>query len=362
MTDPGSSKRLRLAEVAPLFASIPPVTYGGTERIVHNLTEELVRRGHDVTLFATGDSRTSARLVSIREEGLFESWEKGVSFRWEFCHVAAAVEVLRRSSEFDVIHFHMGALSAPFAAVSRTPTLHSMPSPLRVDDIWTIERFPEAAMTARSHSQITEVAEWRRRTISVVHNGCDFNLFSPPTGPGRYLAFLGTMSAVKNPRDAILIARRAGFPIVLAGEPQDHEDRAYFDAEVRPLIDGKAAQWIGTVCDRQKNELLHDAAALLFPIEWEEAFGIVMIEAMACGVPVLAYERGSVPEVVDLEITGYYGDTVEELAELVPRALRLDRMAIREHARRRFSREVMTDGYMKIYESLTARIGGSACA
>jgi glycosyltransferase involved in cell wall biosynthesis len=359
MTHHGSAKRLRIAEVAPLFASIPPATYGGTERIVHNLTEELVRRGHEVTLFATGDSRTSARLVPIRDEGLFQSWEKGISFRWEFCHVAAAAEVLRRSSEFDVIHFHMGALSAPFAAISRTPTLHSMPSPPRVDDIWTIERFPEAAMTARSDSQIAEIAEWRRRTISVVYNGCDFNLFSSPAGPGRYLAFLGRMSVEKNPRDAILIAKRAGLPIVLAGEPQDREDRDYFHAEVRPLIDGKTVQWIGPVCDRQKNELLRDAAALLFPIEWEEAFGIVMIESMACGVPVLAYERGSVPEVVDLEITGYYGDTVEELAELVPRALRLDRMAIREHARRRFSREVMTDRYMSIYESLTGGIAAS---
>jgi glycosyltransferase involved in cell wall biosynthesis len=357
MENPRSSAPLRIAVAAPLFTTVPPAIYGGTERIIHWLTEELVCRGHDVTLFATGNSHTSGRLHPTRDESLFETWGRGDPFRYDFAHVSNAVEVLRRSSEFDIVHFQMGAFSAPFAALSAVPTLHSMPSALHPDDLWLVERYPEAAMTARSHSQISDLPEWRRRQIFVVPNGCDFNRFSAPEGPGRYLAFLGRMSPEKNPADAIRLALRADMPIVLAGDSIDSDDQSYFDAEVRPLIDGRMVTWIGGVDDRQKNEFLRDAAVLLFPILCEEAFGIVMIEAMACGVPVLAYNHGAVSEVVDLGITGYYDDSFEEVSKLLPAALRLDRMSVRDHARRRFSREVMTNAYMRVYESLLAGAG-----
>ena len=347
------NRRLRIAEVASVFTQVPPAAYGGTERIIHALTETLVERGHDVTLFAAAGSRTSARLCVTREETLFETWERE-PWRLQFPHVSCVVEALRDSAQFDLIHFHMGPFSAPFAAIARVPTLHSLPSPIYPDDAWTLLRFPEARITARTHRQVEDLPEWRRHTIDIVNNGCDFEFFPPPDGPGRYLVFLGRMAEEKNPLDAIRLARRVDMPIILAGAPLEPRDDEYFDAQIRPLIDGRNVTWTGPIDDARRNELLHDAAALVFPIQWEEAFGIVMIEAMACGVPVLAYETASVPEVVDFGVSGFYADSVEELAGFLPQALALDRMSIRGHARRRFSREVMTDAYLRVYESVIA--------
>lgn len=344
---------MRIAQVAPLYTRIPPVTYGGTERIIHGLTEGLVERGHDVTLYAAAGAATSARLHATREETLYTTWQRE-HWRAEFAHVSAVAEALRDSGRFDLIHFHMGPITAPYSAIARVPTLHSMSTPVHPDELWTLMRYPDARMTARSHSQIEDVDAERRRSIDVVYNSCDFGFFTPPAGPGRYLAFLGRMGGIKNPVDAIAIARQVDMPIVLAGEPVEPEDDEYFETRVRPLIDGRNTVWIGPVNDTQKKEFLRDAAALLFPIQCEEAFGIVMIEAMACGVPVLAFECGSVPEVVDFGTTGFYADSAEELAQFVPSALALDRQSIRDHARRRFSREIMVDAYLKVYESVVA--------
>jgi glycosyltransferase involved in cell wall biosynthesis len=338
---------------------VPPLTYGGTERIVSCLTEELVARGHEVTLYAAAGSRTSARLRITREETLYNTWEKEC-WRKELAHASCIGEALRDSAEFDLIHFHMGAFSVPFSAAASVPTIHTLPSPVYPDDAWNLLRFPEARVTARSHKQVSELPEWRRSGIDVIYNGCDFDRFPEPTGPGRYLAFLGRMGEVKNPLEAIEAAQMAGMPIVLAGAPVEESDREYFDAWIRPLIDGKNVTWIGPVNDAQKNELLRGAAALLFPIQWDEAFGIVMIEAMACGVPVLAYENGSVAEVVDSGITGFFANSLEELAESVRPALALDRALVRQHARSRFSHRIMTDAYLRVYESAIAgyRAGG----
>jgi glycosyltransferase involved in cell wall biosynthesis len=351
------SRPLRIAQVASVFATVPPKTYGGTERIVHWLTETLVERGHEVTLFAAAGSQTGANLRITREETLYQTWERE-PWRGELAQISSVVDALRASTQFDLVHFHMGALSVPFSGIATVPTVHSLPSPLYPDDAATLLRYPEASVTARSHRQVEDLPDWRRTGVHVVPNGCDFDRFTPPDGPGRYLVYLGRMAEEKNPLDAIRLAHRVAMPIVLAGMPVEPRDHEYFDAEIRPLIDGKDVTYIGPVDDPAKNDLLHDAAAFVFPIQWEEAFGIVMIEAMACGVPVLACEYGSVPEVVDFGVTGFYADSAEELTEFVPKALALNRGEIRRHARGRFSREVMTDAYLKVYESGIAGFQG----
>jgi glycosyltransferase involved in cell wall biosynthesis len=354
------NRRLRIAQVAPLYARIPPSTYGGTERIIHGLTEELVRRGHDVTLFAAAGAQTSARLHITRKEPLYETWQRE-NWRAEFPHVAAMIEALRYSSRFDLIHFHLGSLSVPLSAIAPVPTLHSLPSPVYPDEAAMLLQSPKARVTARSRAQVEHLPKRRRHAIDIVYNGCDFHFYEFAPGPGRYLAFLGRMGEEKNPLDAIRIAKAAGMPVVLAGAPVEPRDHLYFEAEIRPLIDGRTVNWIGPVNDLQKRELLRDAAALLFPIQWDEAFGIVMIEAMACGVPVLAYECGSVSEVVDAGVTGFYADSLNELIDLVPRALELDRRGVRDHARGRFSLELMADAYLQVYESVITGFRKPAC-
>lgn len=354
------SRSLRVAQVAPLYTRVPPSTYGGTERIIHGLTEELVRRGHDVTLFAAAGSQTSARLRVARKEPLYETWPRE-NWRAEFPHVAAMIEALRHSSRFDIIHFHLGSLSVPLSAIAPIPTLHSLPSPVYPDEAATLLQFPKARVTARSRAQVERLPKPRRRFIDIVYNGCDFDFYTLAPGPGRYLAFLGRMGEEKNPLGAIRIAQAAGMPLVLAGSPVEPRDHEYFEARIRPLIDGRSVTWVGPVNDLEKRGLLRDAAALLFPIQWDEAFGIVMIEAMACGVPVLALECGSVSEVVDAGVTGFYADTMNGLIDLVPRALELDRRGVRDHARGRFSLELMADAYLHVYESVMTGFRKPAC-
>jgi glycosyltransferase involved in cell wall biosynthesis len=341
---------LRVAQVAPLWVSIPPVDYGGTERIVHLLTEELVRRGHHVTLFASGDSRTGAHLRPISEGAAYGKKNTASPKVYQLSGVA---EAIRDARSFDLIHCHLECLTVSLSALCPVPVLHSIQSPLQADDLWMLRRYPDVIVTAVSYRQTAAATAARREHIRVVYNSCDFSKYQVSENPGRYLVFLGRMAWEKNAEGAIAIARQAGMPIRLAGEPRGKLDRAYFEQSVKPLIDGKDVVWIGPVDDRQKNELFQDAAALLFPIRWEEPFGIVMIEAMACGVPVLACNRGSVSEVVESGKTGYYADTLDELAKLVPHVLELDRRAVRQHAVRRFSHTVMVDKYLGVYASLT---------
>jgi glycosyltransferase involved in cell wall biosynthesis len=343
---------LRIAQVAPLRVSVPPVDYGGTQRIVHLLTEELVRRGHQVTLFASGDSQTSGCLRPISESSLYEAMRTGKAVTPELYQLSGVTEAIRDARSFDLIHCQLGCLPVPLNSLSPVPLLHSAPLPFGADDLWLLARYPDVPLTCRSYRQIAGVPPARRDRIRVVYNGCDFSRYQVAERPGRYLAFLGRMAWEKNAEGAIAIARQAGMPILLAGEPRAELDRAYFEQSVKPLIDGKDVVWIGPVDDGQKNEFFQDAAALVFPIRWDEPFGIVMIEAMACGVPVLASNRGSVSEVVEPGKTGYYADTLDELAMLIPRVLELDRRAVRQHAMRRFSHTVMAGEYLRVYAAL----------
>jgi glycosyltransferase involved in cell wall biosynthesis len=346
---------MRIALVAPLWASIPPATYGGIELMVHLLTEELVERGHDVTLFAAGSSKTQARLQSVDAATVSEAMAMGKAY--EYTHYANALfaEALCAAGSFDVIHSHLGCPFIPLGAVSPTPVVHTPHTVLSLDDLWAIHRCPEAALTAISRHQAAALPAERRQSVRVIYHGIDFGAYDFSVGPGKYLAFLGRMGPQKSPLDAIRIARLADLPLILAGKPQNGEEEIYFAEKVRPLVDGTNVTYIGPVNHRQKNELLRGAAALLFPIQGEEAFGLAMVEAMACGTPVIAWDRSSVTEVIDRGKTGFCAHSVGKLAALVPMALALERGAVRAHAQRRFGHLRMVDDYVEMYASLAGQ-------
>jgi glycosyltransferase involved in cell wall biosynthesis len=344
--------RLRIAQVAPLWYAVPPTTaYGGAELMIHLLTEELVRRGHTVTLFSTKDSRTAGRLEPVTDEAIFDAMLKDHIWCYEQYATSAVVDALRRADEFDVIHIHLGTAWVPIGRLARAPTVFTLHSVLFRDDGWVLERYPDQAVVGVSRSQVAAVAD-RRPAMPVVHNGIDFDTFNPRFEPGRYLVFLGRMSRFKHPAGAIAVARAVGMPIVLAGRPQHDDDQRYFRAEVEPLLDGVGVRWIGPVDHPGKVALLREAAALVFPNTGAEPFGLVMIEAMACGTPVVAVTIGSVPEVVDAGMTGYHAASLEDLPALVPQALALDRRRVRAHAESRFGHARMADRYLEIYRTL----------
>ena len=359
MTATGVSRRLRIGVVAPLWASVPPRTYGGIERHLHLLTEELVHRGHSVALFATGDSQTSGELRAACDGGVAEAMDRGNAYFYEQYLNVAVTDALKSSGGFDVLHFHVGSAVVPLGTLAAAPVLHTFHMGITLDDLWILRRFPTAAFTALTREQLSTVPEERRRSISVVPYGFDFDACAWAHEPGEHLVFLGRMAPHKGPDEAIRIARAACRPIRLAGAPVTAEDHHWFHREIEPQIDGKQVIWLGAVDEPAKDDLFRRALALVFPIKWEEPFGLVMLEALARGVPVLACRRGSVPEVIDLGQTGWYTDAPEELATFVDQAARVDRRAVREHARRRFSHHRMVEGYLEVYESLLQSRGRS---
>jgi glycosyltransferase involved in cell wall biosynthesis len=350
-----SAAPLRIAQLSPLWTRIPPATYGGVELLIKLLVDELVARGHEVTLFATGDCDTKARLHAVCRTNLCELIESGEACMFEYYANALMTDVLRRVGEFDIIHSHLAPAWLPLGALSPTPVLWTMHTLALCDDDWALQRYPSVEVAGISEAQMRGPAGRIGRQFPIVYNGCDFDAFDPCFEPGEYLAFIGRMSRAKNPLGAIRIAKEVGLPIVLAGQPQNADEQRWFANEVKPLIDGSAVRWIGPANHRQKNELLRHASALLFPIEWDEPFGLVMIEAMACGCPVVAHRRGSVPEVIDEGVTGFHSEAMEDVAGLVPRALALDRAAVRDRARDRFSHRTMVDSYLKLYRTVASR-------
>lgn len=339
---------MRIAQVAPLWTRIPPETYGGIELVVSLLCEELVSRGHDVTLFASGDSLTTARLETVCEANLLRMMAQGKAGLYEPYMNSLVAEALKASGDFDLVHFHVGTEWIPFGAVAKSKALFTMHTALGPDDYWTIQRYPEVGVCGISRSQIKEAPA----ALPVVYNGCDFSSFIPTLDKGGYLCFLGRMGPHKNPLAAIQIAKEVGWPLVLAGVPQSGPEKSYFEAEVLPLIDGKEIRHIGAVNHEQKQKLLAGAAALLFPVTWPEPFGLVMIEAMACGTPVLGCDLGAVSEVVDEGVTGFKVQGVEAMAAMVEKTVGLDRQQVRQHAESRFGHKQMVDAYLALYQQL----------
>jgi glycosyltransferase involved in cell wall biosynthesis len=341
---------LRIAQIAPLSEPVPPELYGGTERVVSLLTEGLVRRGHEVTLFASGDSETDARLVSVTREAL----RRGPQDVNPTVHLMFELGlVFERAQHFDVIHSHVDYFALPLARLVKTPVVTTLHGRLDLPGLRTIYgKYSEAPLVSISDNQREPLSgvNW----AATVYNGCDLGRFTfREENGGEFFAFVGRICPEKNVEGAIGIARRTGVPLRIAAKV-DPVDAEYHESVIRPLIDGRQIEYLGELGDTEKDELLGSARALLFPVDWPEPFGLAMTEAMACGTPVLALRRGSVPEVVEDGVTGFVRDSEEDLADAAHEVTSLSRRACRERVERLFSVDVMTDNYEHVYETLTA--------
>ncbi len=338
---------MKIAQIAPLVESVPPSLYGGTERVVSWLTEELVRQGHDVTLFASGDSRTSARLEPVVPRALRL---QGISD----CVPANTIlldKIIARQREFDVLHFHVEFFHYPLFRNVAHRTLTTLHGRQDLPNLPALYRaFPRMPLVSISDHQRPAVpgVNWR----GTVHHGMPKDLFRLGAGQGGYLAFLGRICADKGILPAIEIARQAGMTLKVAAKV-DPADQDYFEQQVKPVLrQSPHVDYIGEIDDSQKQQFLGEATALLFPISWPEPFGLVMIESMACGTPVIAFRYGSVPEIIQHGETGYVVDTVEEAASCVAKLGALSRSAIRARFDKRFSVQAMANAYVKIYQHL----------
>jgi len=340
---------MKIAQIAPLVESVPPILYGGTERVVSWLTEELVRQGHDVTLFASGDSRTSARLDPVVPQGLRL---KGIHNSLPY-NIIMLDRVAARQHEFDVLHFHIDFFHYPLfrsMAHKTLTTLHGRQDLPELPDVY--RAFPHMPLVSISDHQRLPVppVNWR----GTVHHGLPPGLLKEGRGQGGYLAFLGRICADKGILPAIEIARRAGMSLKVAAKV-DPVDRDYFDREVAPVLaKSPHVEFVGEIDDGRKSEFLGGARALLFPISWPEPFGLVMIESMACGTPVIAFNSGAVPEVLEDGLTGFVVSDVDEAVAAVHQLNRLFRPSIRSRFEERFSAAAMARDYVKIYEKLAA--------
>lgn len=341
---------MRIAQVAPLFESVPPRLYGGTERVVSHLTEALVRMGHEVTLFASGDSVTRAKLVPCWPRALRLH---GQSQLHQVPHLLQVEQVFRRHAEFDVLHFHTDPLHFPLARRHARPHVTTLHGRLDLPDLVPLMReFREMPVVSISDAQRAPLpwANWQ----ATVHHGLPRELFRFHPGPGRYLAFLGRISPEKRCDRAIEIATRLGLPIRIAAKV-DPADQAYYEEKIRPLMSHPLVEYVGEIGEREKNEFLGQAMALLFPIDWPEPFGLVMIEALACGTPVVAYRHGSVPELVEHGVTGFIVDHLDEAVRATEAATALDRRRCRERFEQRFTAERMARDYLAVYERMARR-------
>jgi glycosyltransferase involved in cell wall biosynthesis len=339
---------MRIAQIAPLFEAVPPKLYGGTERVVYSLTEELVAMGHDVSLFASSDSTTSAKLVPMRKQAL--RLDPGVK-DWIAYYMRMMELVRRRADEFDVLHFHTDYFPLSLFSRQRTPFVTTLHGRLDLPEFREIyELFPDASFVSISEHQRLPLP--RLNWVRTVLHGMPARLLTPQPGSQRYFAFLGRISPEKGVDKAIRIAGRAGVPLKIAAKV-DLADKKYWDEEIAPLIAASPhVEFIGEINDERKADFLSGAHALLFPIDWPEPFGLVMIEAMACGTPVIAFNRGSVPEVIDHGVTGFIVPDEAAAVAAISNVDRLDRRTVRQQFERRFSARRMAQDYLDVYGEL----------
>jgi len=338
---------MRIAQVAPLYESVPPKLYGGTERVVSWLTEELVRLGHDVTLFASGDSLTTARLVPACKKALRLD---SACMDQLAHHVVMLDQVFSEKENFDLIHFHVDYLHFPFSRQQQTAHVTTLHGRLDLPDLVPLYRhFRDIPVISISDAQRKPLpwVNWQ----GTVRHGLPRESFSLGGGKGGYLAFLGRTSPEKGLDQAIEIAKRAEMPLKIAAKI-DRVDVEYFETVIKPLLDHPLIKFIGEVGYPEKNVFLGNAAGLLFPINWREPFGLVMIEAMACGTPVIAYPLGSVPEVMQERVTGFIVPDLEGAVKAVKRLGEIDRRKCRRHFEQYFNAERMAQDYLNIYQRL----------
>lgn len=339
---------MKIAQISPLFESVPPVAYGGTERIVSYLTEELVRQGHEVTLFASGDSVTAATLVPICETGLRNAPKPAAPTA---LGIVSLENVFSQSENFDIIHSHVDYLAFPFIRRSLGKGVSTMHGRLDIEELQQIyKQYSDVPLVSISNAQRTPIPElnWRER----VFHGLPVDLYHPGLKPEPYLAFVGRVSAEKGIEEAIKTANRAGIPLKI-GAKIDPTDQDYYDARIKPLLEkSPGVEFLGELNQSAKEELMRNAVGLLFPTMCNESFGLVMIEAMACGTPIIASPKGSVPEVIEEGVTGTICTTIEQAVAACSRLEQFNRSSIRETFERRFSAEIMAKNYVNLFETM----------
>jgi glycosyltransferase involved in cell wall biosynthesis len=334
--------KLKIAQVAPVAMPVRPGQGDSIEQLVSLLTEELVRREHDVTLFAVGDSETTAELRSIYPRGYREREE---IWDWRVPETLNAASAFEQASTFEVLHSHTYHFALPFTRFVSTPVVHTYHVQLGPEVLEGFRRYPETQLVAISEFQRSELQGFDE--VPVIHNGIDAGAFPFRAEGGDYLAFLGRMIPSKGAAEAVRIARELDFPLIMAGPSTE-----WFDHEVRPAVDDRSIRYLGPVDPAARNELLAGAAALLYPITYPEPFGLVMVEAMACGTPVAAFGVGAVPEVVEQGVGGCWVPPNGNLADAVRSAVQLDRRGVREAAVERFDYRRMVDAYERLYRRL----------
>lgn len=343
---------MRIAQVAPLWESVPPKLYGGTERIVSYITEELVALGHDVTLFASGDSETAARLEAICPQAL--RLNTGI-FNRDAPLMMLQERGLGSATDFDIIHSHLDFNGFPLARRNPVPVVTTLHGRLDLPELEPVYReFSEMPLVSISDSQRRPLpwASW----AGTVYHGLPRNLYTFQPQSQGYLAFVGRIAPEKRPDHAIEIAKRAGLPLRIAAKV-DRADRTYFEAEVEPLLDHPLIEFVGEISDAEKDEFIGNAMALVCPYDWPEPFGLVLIEAFACGTPVLAYRRGSIPEIVNHGVTGFICETVDEMVDAVGQVSLIDRKQCRATFDERFTADRMARDYVALYERLLLEDG-----
>ncbi|WP_016952546.1 glycosyltransferase family 4 protein [Anabaena sp. PCC 7108] len=341
---------MRIAQIAPLWERVPPPAYGGIELVVGLLTDELVRRGHEVTLFASGDSVTLAKLISVHPRALrLDKTVKDCSI-YESLQLALVYE---RAKEFDIIHSHVGYMPIPYTELVKTPTVHTLHGIFTPDNEKIFEYGKNQPYISISDSQ--REGRLGLNYVTTVYNGIDVSSyeFYPQSVDEPYLAFLGRMSPEKGPHLAIEIAKKAGWQLKMAGKV-DVVDVEFFEREIKPHIDGKQIQYLGEANHAQKNVLMGGAVATLFPITWREPFGLVMVESMAAGTPVIAMRMGSTEEVIADGETGFLCNNTQECVNAIDKVNKLNRYACRRYVEKCFSVQKMTDGYEGVYQQVLA--------
>ena len=343
---------MKIAQVTPLYEAVPPKLYGGTELVVAHLTDALVDLGHDVTLFASADAETRARLIPVRDQAI--RLDPAPLKSDLAAHMTLLAEVVKRADDFDVIHFHTDMIHFPFFARCADKTVTTLHGRLDLKDLAGVyERWPEFGLVSISDDQRRPLpfANWK----ATVHHGMPGDLYRFSPRSEGYLAFLGRISPEKRPDRAIEIATKLNKPLKIAAKV-DAADKVYWETVIRPLVEGNPlVEFVGEIGDHQKSAFLGGAEALLFPIDWPEPFGLVMIEAMACGTPVVAFRCGSTPEVIEDGETGFLVETLEQAVAAAGRAHLLDREAIRARFDLRFSAIAMARRYLDVYGDLLAR-------